>query len=193
MAIADDILKLDQLLSELITKYEQYFIGLEKREPLLRLGEVLKLVRRYSGVSINNTMYKHRFNMQVARFNTYREYWNRILKLMDEGKYSRDRFISDLHQRVHVTHESKQGEAGFPDAESDLDRIVREFREARKLCNLSCEKVTRELIATTIEKQRPFLTEKLGSENFSFNVVVEDGKPKIKARLKKKASVIFPT
>jgi hypothetical protein len=111
MAIADDIMKLDQQLSELIFKYEQYFIGLEKREPLPLLVEVQKMVRRYTTVRINNTMYRHRFNMLVARLNTYREHWNRILKLIDEGKYPRrDRFISDLQQRQNVTPESKQDE-----------------------------------------------------------------------------------
>ncbi len=187
MAIADDILKLDQQLSELIAKYEQYFIGLEKREPLQLLADVQKMVRRYTGVPINNTMYKHRFNMLVARLNTYREHWNRILKLMEEGKYSRDRFIRDLHQRQSATPENRHDETGRAEAEaeSDLDRIVREFREARKLCSLSTEKVTRELIAATIEKQKPALTAKLGTENFTFRVVVEDGKPKLKARLRK--------
>jgi hypothetical protein len=185
MAIADDILKLDQQLNELITKYEQYFIGLEKREPLKLLYEVQKMVRRYTGVPINNTMYKHRFNMQVARLNTYREHWNRTLRLMEEGKYSRDRFISDLHQRLHVPPDIKHKETELPDTESVLDRIFREFREARKLCNLPPEKVTREMIAATIEKQIPLLTAKLGSDNFTFKVVVEDGKPKIKASLLK--------
>ena len=185
MAIADDILKLDQLLNELISKYEQYFIGLEKREPLQLLAEVQKMVRRYTGVPINNTMHKHRFNMLVARLNTYREHWSRIVKLMEEGKYSRDRFISDLHQRQQSSPEDKRREVEQTDSESELDRIVREFREARKLCNLSPEKVTRELIAATIEKQKPLLTAKFGTENFTFKVVVEDGKPKIKASLRK--------
>ena len=99
MAIAEDIILLDQKLNELIIRYEQYFIGLEKREPLQLLGDVEKLVRRNSGMPINNTMHKHRFNMLVARLNTYREHWNRILRLMEEGRYSRDRFISDLHLR----------------------------------------------------------------------------------------------
>jgi hypothetical protein len=185
MAIVDDILKLDQQLSELIAKYEQYFIGLEKREPLQLLAEVQKMVRRYTGIPINNTMYKHRFNMLVARLNTYREHWNRIVKLMEEGKYSRDRFIRDLHLRQNVAPESRHAEVERPEAESDLDRIVREFREARKLCSLSPEKVTRELIEATIEKQKPALTAKLGTDNFTFRVVVEDGKPKLKARLRK--------
>lgn len=185
MAIADDIAKLDQQLGELILKYEQYFIGLEKREPLPLLSEVEKMVRRYTGVPINNTMHKHRFNMLVARLNTYREHWNRILKLMEEGRYSRDRFISDLHLRQRNKPEKNASEPGPTNALIDLDRIVHEFREARKACNLPVDKITRDLVAATIEKQRPVLAAKLGTENFTFRVVIEDGKPKLKAGLRK--------
>ncbi len=185
MAIADDIAKLDQQLGELILKYEQYFIGLEKREPLPLLSEVEKMVRRYTGVPINNTMHKHRFNMLVARLNTYREHWNRILKLMEEGRYSRDRFISDLHLRQRSKPEKNISETGASHTANDLDRIVHEFREARKACNLPVDKITRDLVAATIEKQRPLLAAKLGTENFTFRVVIEDGKPKLKAGLRK--------
>lgn len=185
MAIADDVIILDKKLSELITKYEQYFIGLEKREPLQLLGEVEKLVRRYTGTPINNTMYKHRFTMLVARLNTYREHWNRILKLMEEGRYSRDRFISDLHLRQKSKPEKREVDAPAVSADSDLDRIVHEFREARIACKLPVENITRELVAATIEKQRPALVAKLGTENFVFRVVVEEGKPKLKAGLRK--------
>lgn len=185
MAIAEDIILLDQKLNQLITRYEQYFIGLEKREPLQLLDDVEKMVRRYTGVPINNTMYKHRFNMLVARFNTYREHWNRILRLMEEGRYSRDRFISDLHLRqkdkpVRGTQDSAQ-----VTAEADIDRLVLEFREARKACNLPVEKITRELVAASIEKQKPLLAAKLGTGNIAFRVVIEDGKPKLKAGLRK--------
>ena len=99
MAIAEDLTILEHELKELITRYEQYFVGLEKREPLPLLGSVEKMVRRYADVPINNTMYKYKYNMLVARLNTYREHWNRILRLIEEGKYSRDRFIRDLHLR----------------------------------------------------------------------------------------------
>jgi len=185
MAIADDVILLEKKLSELIIKYEQYFIGLEKREPLSLLGEVEKLVRRYTGTPIHNTMYKHRFTMQVARLNTYREHWNRILKLMEEGRYSRDRFISDLHLRQKHAPESILPEVPAPSAESDLDRLVHEFREARRACNLPVHTITRELIAATIEKQKPALVAKLGTEHLAFRVVIEDGKAKLKAGLRK--------
>ena len=185
MAIAEDVILLDQKLSELIIRYEQYFIGLEKREPLQLLGEVEKLVRRYTGVPINNTMYKHRFTMLVARFGTYRGHWNRILKLMEEGRYSRDRFISDLHLRQKNVPKKREPDSPPSAAESDLDRLVQEFREARMACNMPVDKITRELIAATIEKQKPLLAAKLGTDNLAFRVVIENGKPKLKAGLRK--------
>lgn len=186
MAIAEDIILLDQKLSELIIKYEQYFIGLEKREPLPLLGEVEKTVRRNTGVPIHNTMYKHRFNMLVARFNTYREHWNRILKLMEEGRYSRDRFISDLHLRQKDKPERREPDSPLAaPPEQDIDRLVHEFREARKACNLPIDKVTREMVAATIERQKPALAAKLGTDHIAFRVVIENGKPKLKAGLRK--------
>ncbi len=185
MAIADDVMLLDKKLGELITRYDQYFIGLEKREPLLLLAEVEKLVRRYTGTPINNTMYKHRFTMLVARLNTYREHWNRILKLMEEGRYSRDRFISDLHLRQKSPPGKKQAEAPVSSVDVELDQLVQEFREARKACNLPADKITRELMAATIEKQKPALVAKLGTEQLAFRVVIEDGKVKLKAGLRK--------
>jgi len=186
MAIAEDLTKLEQQLKELITRYEQYFVGLEKREPLPLLSEVEKMVRRYANVHINNTMYKHKYNMLVARLNTYREHWNRILRLIEEGKYSRDRFIRDLHLRQKdkkpVHHEEEQQR---PHHDPELDRIFYELREARKACHLPVEKLSLELVAATIEKNRAVLAARLGTDDLVFRVVVEDGKPKIKASLRK--------
>lgn len=185
MAIADDVAKFEQQLNELVLKYEQYFIGIEKREPLPLLGEVEKMIRRYTGVPINNTMYKHRFTNLVARFNTYREHWNRILKLIEEGRYSRDRFISDLHLRQGGRLKQKPADQIQDSSESDVDRIVHDLREARKACNLPVNTITRDFVAATIARQKPLIAEKLGTDNIAFRVVIEDGKPKLKAGLRK--------
>jgi replicative superfamily II helicase len=189
MAIEDDLTILDHQLKELITRYEQYFVGLEKREPLQLLAEVQKMVRRYATVFINNTMYKHKYNMLVARFNTYREHWNRILRQIEEGKYSRDRFIRDLHLRQKdqkpVHHDEGHEEHHKPPHDPELDRIFHELREARKTCHLSVDKLSIELVAATIEKSKAALAARLGTSDLVFRVVVEDGKPKIKASQRK--------
>ncbi len=186
MAITEDLPQLERQLAELITRYEQYFIGLEKREPLQLLADVEKLARRYAGIPINNTMYKHRFNMLVARFNTYREHWNRSLRLIEEGKYSRDRFIRDLRQRQHADGDvSLVKTAGKPHTDLELERIFNELREARKACHMPVEKLTREMVAATLERTRATLVARLGSDDLIYRVVVENGKPKIKAGRRK--------
>lgn len=182
MALVDDLVQLERQLSTLITRYEQYFIGLEKREPLRLCAEVEKLVRRYANVPITNTMYKHKFAVLTARFNTYREHWNRIVRLMEEGRYSRDRFISDLHQRQR--DQPPRGEQP-PARDGELERLYIELREARRSCRLPYESLTRDMVAATIEKSRPSLSARLGTEDLTFRVVVENGKPKIKAAPRK--------
>lgn len=186
MAITDDLVKFEQLLISLITRYEQYFIGLEKREPLPLLSEVEKLVRRYANTPINNTMYKYKYSTLVARFNTYREHWNRTVRLIEEGKYSRDRFISDLHQRQRKAVRGNSDQAADSCRHDvELDRIYQEFLAARKACNLPVDKISRELLAAGIDKKRPALVARLGTNDLTFHVVVEDGKPRIKVSQRK--------
>lgn len=189
MAIAEDLMQLERSLGDLIIRYEQYFIGLEKREPLQLLADVEKLVRRYTGIPITNTMYKHKYTMMVARLNSYREHWNRILRLIEEGKYSRDRFIRDLHQRQQAAPSRSgtqlQGAGAERSHDPDLDRIYQEYREARKLCNLPVNNLTPEQVSAAINKKKPGLAARLGTEDLVFRVVVEDGKPKIKASQRK--------
>jgi hypothetical protein len=186
MSLVDDLTLLERQLASLIIRYEQYFIGMEKREPLQLLAEVETLVRRYATTHINNTMYKHRYTMLTARFNTYREHWNRILRLIEEGKYSRDRFKSDLHLRQRSNGTSLPKEAvQHPAHDLELERVFNELREARRACHLPVEKLTLEMVAATIEKSKPALVARLGSDDLTFRVVVEDGKPKIKASQRK--------
>jgi len=186
MAIAEDLIILEQQLKDLIIRYEHYFVGLEKREPLLLTSSVEKLVRRYANVPINNTMYKHKYTMLVARLNTYREHWNRILRLIEEGRYSRDRFIRDLHLRQKGKEPVHREEQPKPQPhDPELGRIFIELREARKACHLSVDNLSIELVAATIEKSKAALVARLGTTDLVFRVVVEEGKPKIKASQRK--------
>ncbi|MDD2501668.1 MAG: hypothetical protein PHN92_12750 [Geobacter sp.] len=187
MGIAEDLLILETRLKELITSYEQYFIGLEKREPLKLAEEVEKLVRRYVGTPITNTMYKHRYNNLVARLNTYRQQWNRIVREIEEGRYSRDRFKAALH--TSATPAKPPAKVETPSQQqNELDRVYAELVEARRSCHLPIDGMSREQLAATLDKQRPLLSQKLGTNDIQFRVVVEGGKPKIKAGTKHKTS-----
>lgn len=187
MGIAEDLLIFETKLKELVTRYEQYFCGVEKREPLKLVEEVEREVRRYATTPINNTMYKHRYNSLVARFNSYRQHWNRILREIEEGRYSRDRFRASLHATQRPTDKPSPSDRDRSAQDHDLDRIYAELLEARRSCKLPVDGITRQQLADTLDRQRPELSKKLGTQAIQFKVVVEDGKPKIKAGTKPKA------
>lgn len=188
MGIAEDLLLGESKLKELITRYEQYFMGLEKREPLKQMEEFEKLIRRYAVAPINNTMHKHRYNNLVARFNSYRQHWNRILREIEEGRYSRDRFRADLHESQRLSPATVKRDQEPKAQDTELDRIYAELQEARRSCKLPVDGMTRQQLAETLDKQRPLLSQRLGTSDIQFRVVIEAGKPKLKAGIKHKVS-----
>ena len=187
MGVTEDIAQFEQGLNELIIKYEQYFIGIEKREPLKLLNDVESLGRKYLNIQIVNTMLKFKFNSTLARFNSYKQYWNRINRLIEDGKYSRERFKLELHQKykepVYPEPGAEARQAG-KETDIEVETLYLKFVEARKACHLPVSKVTHDLIVNAIEKQKPLIIEKFKCKTVEFKVVIEEGVPKIKARPK---------
>jgi len=181
MGIVEDIARLEQDLRELIIKYEQYFCGIEKREPLQLLEEVERCARRYQSVTIANSMNKFKFNSLVATLGVHRQKWARINRLIEEGKYNRDRFKMSLHQRNGGERPALS--AGIP--LSPLDRVYRDYLAASEACNLPVANLSREKIAAAIARQKPAILEKYRCSDVEFAVVIEGGKPRLKARPKK--------
>jgi len=181
MGVAEDLDQFEQMLGELIIKYEQYFLGIEKREPLRLFGQVERLSQRFLSGGITNSMQRFRNNCLVARFTTYRQYWNRINRLIEEGKYSRDRFKMKIHERDRNIEPTPQTEPEKP-VERELDRVYHQYLEARVACNLPIDGISSDMIGAAIEKQRPLIMERYHCKGVEFRVVIEEGKPKIKAR-----------
>lgn len=188
MGIPEDVAHFEQCLGELVIKYEQYFLGLEKREPVRLLGEVESLARRYQGFQIINTMVKFKYNAAIARLNSYKQYWTRITRLIEEGKYSRDRFKMEMHQKEKLS--GQPGRASQPAPEEnrgvtpEIETVYRSYLEARKACRLPVDNITPEMIAAAIEKQKPLIMDKYRCKGVEFKVSIEEGMPKIKARPK---------
>ena len=181
MGLPEDIALFEQGLHELIIKYEQYFLGMEKREPLKLLDEVEKAARKYLNVPIVNTMLKFRYNSLVASFRTHSQKWNRINRLIEEGKYSRELFKMGMHQGNPPQEQPVMEKKN----DQEVVTIFQQYVEALKACNLPVKNITPELIAAAIEKQKPNIVSKYNCDRVEFKVIIEEGKPKIKARPKR--------
>jgi len=187
MGIQEDLTFLEERINELVIKYEQYFLGLEKREPVKLFEDVDRFIRRYNTSTIFNTMYKHKFHTLSAKFNSYKQYWTRTNRLIEEGKYSRDRFKMERHLAEAAPRPPAERTAGKADT-SSLETVYQNYLEARRKCNLATENISREQMFSVIEKQREVLKNKHRCNDVEFRVVIEDGAPKLKARPAKSAA-----
>ncbi len=89
-------LDIEELLHELTNKmervkqlYEQYFMGIEKIEPLTARKEVQRTMLMLQQLHIRNTGLRFKFNTMLQKWNIYITYWNRILREIENGTYAR--------------------------------------------------------------------------------------------------------
>ncbi|MEJ2201474.1 MAG: MXAN_5187 C-terminal domain-containing protein [Desulfuromonadaceae bacterium] len=154
--------------------YEQYFSGVEKREPAKLRTAMEKRLRRFINRKIIQTDLRFRYQSLAARFFSYSSHWDRILRLMDEGRYVR--------QRVRTL--SSGPEENLPPSDP-RDQIYQDLLTARTNCNLSGEPPEREKVYRFLETQQEKIRQTFGEREVEFRVVIEDCKPKIKVRAKK--------
>ena len=184
---------LDKQMEQLRMLHEQYFLGSRKRPPDQERTTLIYLIRRLANQTSPNFAVRFRFIQLQAKFNAYMQYWNRVLTQIENGTYRRDLFKAKLHRRelekeMEGKAESPKGAKAEqpkppgPDlSEERVDNLYQDFVKARQSLNQSTEGITKEKIATTLEKQLPALKEKYKGKQVEFKVVVENGQAKLKA------------
>lgn len=172
--------KLEHELRQLEIKYEQYFAGIEKREPIKNRELIGNLLRKVATRHITQTDVRFRFQNLASRFQSYSNHWDRILRLMDEGRFSRGA------GRIPPppTAPAAGGENPPP---SPVDTVFRDLLRAHSDCGLSSKPPGREQVEKFLQTQREKIREKFGNRPIEFFVVTEEGRPKIKVRPQKGA------
>lgn len=170
-SIEDDLQVLEKKVKQAKFEYEQYFMGNRPREPVLVRGEVQKIIALWSNLPIRNTANRFRFNSLCARFFTFRRQWDEINRKIEAGTYE----PHNKRARRRVPDDRAAGPATSSD-----DELCEAFLEARRACGQSSG-VDRSKVAALIERQRSAIREKFDCRDVRFRVVVERGKPKLKA------------
>lgn len=181
--IEEDLVLLDNRLKQLRLEYEQYFLGVRKREPQLVRGEVQKIVAFYANVPIRNTGHRFKFNNLRARFFAFKRHWDETQRRIEDGTYERHRFQADLHERERAAKSAPRGSEtpSAPPPPSDLDQLFAAWIDARAATGQPTAGLTREKLEAQLEQQARSIRERFGAEEVRFRVVVEDGRAKLKA------------
>jgi hypothetical protein len=81
---------LEEALELLKVRYEQWFMGLERREPAREREEAKRAVARLKTTFTRNTGLRFRIQSLHARFISYERMWQRSAREKEEGTYRRD-------------------------------------------------------------------------------------------------------
>jgi hypothetical protein len=82
--------ELENRVERLRALYEQFFMGIERIEPLILRKEVDRRLWVLWREQIRNTGLRFRMHTVIQRYNTYQQYWQRICREIESGTYQRD-------------------------------------------------------------------------------------------------------
>ncbi len=93
----DEEVDVEELIGELEKKlervkilYEQYFMGIEKVEPLMLRKEITRRMLDLSQLNIRNTAQRYRFSALNQKVGVYVTYWSRTMREIERGTYFRN-------------------------------------------------------------------------------------------------------
>lgn len=172
--------------------YERFFQGIDKRPPDMEYVSLRATIRRIREIrTVTNTGIKFRRDTVTNKFMVLSRVWDRTMKEIEEGRYSKDRFRANLHEKERLRANAaptkpalkKDRGKGELDDES-IAKLHKQLMMAKLECNESTKGITKETLAKSIAKTIPQLEKKYKGRKFEFKVVVEKGKTKLKAVLK---------
>jgi hypothetical protein len=108
---------LEEALELLKVRYEQWFMGLERREPAREREEMKRAVARIKTTFTRNTGLRFRIQSLYARFISYERMWQRSAREKEEGTYRRD----VLRARRSAERVAKSAAAPAPATASQAD------------------------------------------------------------------------
>lgn len=87
--IVELIEELEKRIDRLRSLYEQYFMGIEKLEPMVPRKDVDRRFQVLRREQIRNTGVRYKYQMLLQKYNTYQMYWGRIVRRIEAGTYRR--------------------------------------------------------------------------------------------------------
>ncbi|MCK4503016.1 MAG: hypothetical protein KAU22_08260 [Desulfuromonadales bacterium] len=175
--LARQLDEIQQQVKELEIRYEQYFAGLERREPMNERKNIAKQLRHFTNRHIVWTDLRFRHQSISSRFMSYGQYWDRILRLMDEGKYHR-------HIAKLKSASTKPAVAKTVEPQTEAARLQQELSRARASCGLAAGAPSAEKIADFLAVQREKIRNRYGDRQVVFSIDSSGDKPRIKVSLK---------
>jgi hypothetical protein len=168
--------QLEENLKQLQIRYEQHFAGIEKREPVKDRELAARQLYQFVNRRIIQTDLRFKCQNLATRFHSYCNYWDRTLRLIEEGRYHKG--------TGRATPLPPAPAVKPPPSDSNMDHVYNDLVKAHAAAGSGSPLPGKEKVAAFLEQQKIKLREKYGDREVEFHVTSENGKPKIKVRAK---------
>lgn len=172
--------EMELLLKEVRIKYEQYFSGIEKVAPIKTRDELERQLRLLGRRKIVQTDLRYRLQNISSSFHTYIGMWERVQRQMDEGRYVRHTKKNALQAAAPKSNTR----APTPAVAVNSAQLYQDYVRMCKECKVPSAIDGISSMETFVRSKEAAVQQRYGNIQCSFTVVSEDGRPRIKVRLK---------
>jgi hypothetical protein len=188
----EDLSRLERDIRQLKIEFEQYFGGGKKRPPSDIEWRIEQVIKRYGDRAAEmNYGQRFRYGNLTQTYSKYREIFHKRMQKREEGTVQRH---FGAAARAIQAERSRSGHTASPSPVavtcSDLEResgkvdeLYRAFREALNSSGESVERLSREKFQKFLLQKSEQIRKQRG-EQIEFLVSIENGKARLKARVK---------
>lgn len=183
----------DKALSDLeigITRlkrdYDRFFAGAEKLSPERERDRIAAEIRRLNTITMQNQGQRFLFQTLMARFYTYCELWNRLVRAKEE-EGAAAAALAAAHRAATPPRPAAELRAdgcvvssagGSPGLSGLYQKFLNMQAEAGEVGQKVSEKGFRQLVLGQYQQ----LCNRFGTDSIEFRVAVKDGKIQLKAK-----------
>ncbi|MEE3326903.1 MAG: MXAN_5187 C-terminal domain-containing protein [Myxococcota bacterium] len=171
---SEELKCLEASFHHLKLEYERYFLGQRPSEPARERAELARGLLRPGREPIRNTASRFALNGLKDRFQTFSRKWDRTQGEIEAGTYTRHRFKARLR--------TARPSANPPPQRNDEESLFQAYREANQACGHNPEGLTPARFKQALDQHRAQLSKKFGDAPIEFDVQIDDGRVRLRAR-----------
>lgn len=193
----EDVKSLEDRINILKKDYDLFLAGILKLEPYKGREELGKWIHKHTAAEIVNSSLRFKYNSLIQKFNSFNNYWDRMVRLREEARVKIWEKNAAAHASQTATSAAATAAAAPPkpapkqngsvfqsledkDLEAKAKKVFDDFTAARAQTGEGAGPDFSRF-KSTIEKQLQGLFDRAPGSEVEFKVAVENGKAKLKA------------
>jgi hypothetical protein len=174
--------ELEEAIEALRIAYEKYFVGVDRVPPTRLHEKVERQLRLAETERFRATALRFRLHGLRARWVTYGHYWTRVLRQIEEGTHRRD------YKRTRPAPTPEAASTPEPPVTDSVGvdpdharEVFRQLVKVKRELGHSLGRLSYGGLFRTLNREATKLRE-AGSSDVKFEVVVENGRVRLRAR-----------